>query len=81
VVRYEHQHTGLNLHTPTSVHYVEVGEIVRRRKNVMDEAFARTPSRFSNGRPVVLANPAVVAETGHAKDLLVAENREAIYTI
>ena len=89
---YEHRHTGLNLHTPASVHYGNVGEIVQRRREVMEQAYERTPSRFPKGRPVVQANPAVVGinlmyratpvavEIEQKEAFNVAENREVIYT-
>lgn len=89
---YEHRHTGLNLHTPASVHYGDVGEVVEKRKLVMDAAFARTPNRFPNGRPVVKANPAIVGinlmyrttpvqvEAGLSNESVVADSLEGIYT-
>lgn len=89
---YEHRHTGLNLHTPASVHHGNVEEVVQRRRKLMAEAYDRTPHRFPHGRPVVQSNPAVVGinlmyratpvavETEAEIDFQVAENREAIYT-
>jgi putative transposase len=89
---YDHRHTGLNLHTPASVHYGEVAAVVAARKKVMDEAFARTPGRFATGRPVVLANPPIVginlmyrstpvlAENGAVDEIPVADSPEEIYT-
>lgn len=89
---YEHRHTGLNLHTPASVHYGDVGAIVERRKAVMDAAFARNPNRFPNGRPAVKANPSLVGinlmyrttpiqtETALSGEPAVADSREGIYT-
>jgi len=89
---YEHRHTGLNLHTPASVHYGDVGEVVEHRKRVMEAAFARNPSRFPNGRPVVKANPSIVGinlmyrttpvqiGSGLSDEQVVADSREGIYT-
>lgn len=89
---YDHRHTGLNLHTPASVHYDDVLGIVEHRKAIMDAAFERTPYRFPNGRPTVKANPAVVGinlmyrmtpvlvESGQAEVSLVADSPEGIYT-
>ncbi len=57
---HEHRHTGLNLHTPASVHFEKVAAVVEHRQKIMDEAYAMNPYRFPRGRPVVLANPSVV---------------------
>jgi putative transposase len=89
---YEHRHTGLNLHTPASVHFGDIGEVVERRTRTMDAAYARTPGRFPNGRPVVKSNPPVVGinlmyraapvlvEGGQDWESEVADSREGIYT-
>jgi putative transposase len=89
---YEHRHTGLNLHTPASVHYGDIGEVVERRKQVMDAAFARNPNRFPNGRPVVKSNPSIVGinlmyrttpvqvEASLSGEAMIADSREGIYT-
>ncbi len=89
---YEHRHTGLNLHTPASVHYGDVGEVVAQRKRVMDAAFARNPNRFPNGRPIVKANPSIVGinlmyrtmpvqvEAGLSAEPVVVDSLEGIYT-
>lgn len=65
----DHMHTGLNLHTPASVHFGQVGEIVRSRQQVLDEAYAMNPTRFANGRPIVKSNPDVVGINLHLKSL------------
>lgn len=57
---FEHRHTGLNLHTPASVQFAQVPDIVRRRQEVMDLAFTTNPARFAKGRPLVRANPSIV---------------------
>jgi len=56
----EHMHGGLNLHTPSSVHFGRVEGIVIGRQKVLDSAYMENPARFPNGRPIVKANPAVV---------------------
>jgi putative transposase len=63
----EHRHTGLNLHTPASVHQGTVGEVVRKRQEVMDLAYQLNPERFSKGRPAVKYNPSVVGINLHLK--------------
>lgn len=63
----EHMHVGLNLHTPASVHFGHVAEVVRKRQAILDEAFATSPERFPKGRPVVKANPPVVGINLHLK--------------
>jgi len=89
---YEHRHTGLNLHTPASVYYGEVGTVVERRQMVMDEAYELNPQRFPKGRPAVMSNPSVVginlmyratpivAETGNTSGEVVVESLEGFYT-
>jgi putative transposase len=63
----EHMHVGLNLHTPASVHFGRVEQVVRQRQAVLDEVFAMHPERFPRGRPVVKMNPAVVGINLHLK--------------
>jgi putative transposase len=57
---YEHQHKGLNLHTPASVQFNSVEEVISKRQCLMDLAYANNPERFPKGRPLVKANPSVV---------------------
>lgn len=57
---HEHRHIGLNLHTPASVHFGRVTAVVEQRQKVMEAAYALHPCRFTKGKPIVLANPAVV---------------------
>ncbi len=56
----EHRHTGLNLHTPASVHFGTVADVVDQRQHLMDKAYELHPGRFSKGRPLVQANPPLV---------------------
>jgi len=63
----EHMHMGLNLHTPASVHFGQVAEVVRKRQGVLSEAYEKNPERFSKGRPIVKLNPEVVGINLHLK--------------
>jgi putative transposase len=63
----EHMHMGLNLHTPASVHFGQVAEIVRKRQGVLNEAYDKNPERFPKGRPIVKLNPEVVGINLHLK--------------
>lgn len=56
----EHRHKGLNLHTPASVQFGHVGQVVEKRQTVMDQAYAKNPERFPKGRPIVKSNPSIV---------------------
>lgn len=56
----EHYHSGLNLLTPTSVHYGTATMVQQQRQSVMLNAFAAHPKRFSKGVPVVKGAPAAV---------------------
>ena len=69
----EHMHIGLNLHTPASVHFGRVSEVVAVRQRVLDEAFARHPERFPGGKPTVKSNPEVVGINLHLKAVQVAQ--------
>lgn len=53
----EHRHKGLNLHTPATVHFGRVEEVVRKRQETMERAYMEYPERFSRGRPKVKSNP------------------------
>jgi hypothetical protein len=56
----QHYHSGLNLFTPSSVHYGESLEIHARRQSVLEQAFAIFPERFAKGKPVVRGIPSTV---------------------
>lgn len=70
----EHMHGGLNQHTPASVHFGRVDEVVAKRQAVLDAAYAENPKRFANGKPIVKKNPAIVGINLNLK----AENVSAI---
>lgn len=57
---HEHYHSGLNLLTPTSVHYGTATMVQQQRQTVMRDAFAAYPQRFSRGLPVVKGAPTAV---------------------
>ena len=56
----EHYHSGLNLLTPASVHYVEAPFVQHQRQLVMDAAYAAHPERFRRGAPVIKGAPTAV---------------------
>jgi putative transposase len=53
----QHYHSGLNLLTPAMVHYGEAEEIIHRRQQVLDLAYARHPERFVNKQPKLIGPP------------------------
>ena len=53
----DHYHSGLTLLTPAMVHYGQAAEVIRRRQQVLDLAYARTPERFVTKRPEVIGPP------------------------
>lgn len=55
-----HYHSGLNLLTPTSVHYGEAMRIQQARQRVMLTAYQAHPARFSRGIPSVKGAPIAV---------------------
>jgi len=69
----EHRHTGLNLHTPASVHFGTVEEVVKKRQITMDVAYTLHPERFAKGRPVVQMNPKTVGLNIHLKANILTE--------
>lgn len=56
----QHDHSGLNLMTPASVHFREADAIRQQRQSVMTAAFAARPERFIRGLPVVKGAPSAV---------------------
>lgn len=57
---YEHQHKGLNLHTPASVQFKRVEEVIAKRQGLMGVAYENHPERFPKERPLIKPNPSVV---------------------
>lgn len=53
-------HSGLNLLTPSSVHYGEAEVVQQQRQSVMLAAYETNPARFSGGVPVVKGAPEAV---------------------
>lgn len=56
----DHYHSGLNLLTPTSVHYGAAVVVQQQRQTVMRMAYAAHPERFAGGLPTVKGAPAAV---------------------
>lgn len=56
----EHYHSGLNLFTPSSVHYGAVLDLQAQRQAVLAQAFAAHPQRFPQGKPQVKGAPTAV---------------------
>lgn len=53
----EHYHSGMAHLTPASVHYGRADQILKDRDQVMCQAFAARPDRFSRGTPKPLCLP------------------------
>lgn len=53
----KHHHDGLALYTPEQVFKGQVEDILMRRQQALDDAFARNPERFVKGRPIALRPP------------------------
>jgi putative transposase len=49
---HEHHHSGIALLTPDMLHYGMASQIIEQRQNVLDQAYARNPERFTHARPV-----------------------------
>ncbi len=57
---HHHYHTGLNLLTPSSVHYGQADGIRRQRQAILAAAYAQHPQRFVRGEPLVKGAPEAV---------------------
>jgi len=55
-----HYHSGLNLLTPTCVHYGEAPAVQQQRQQVMIAAYQAHPQRFMRGIPLVKGTPDAV---------------------
>jgi len=56
----EHRHSGIGMLTPGSVHYGHAGEIVDRRRRVLEAAYREHPERFVRGLPTPPELPTAV---------------------
>jgi putative transposase len=56
----EHHHSGIALLTPEMLHYGMAGEVIARRQQVLDAAYARNPERFTHARPKHPPQPTAV---------------------
>lgn len=56
----QHYHSGLNLLTPSSVHFGHAPAVQQQRQTVMLAAYAAHPHRFVRGQPLVKGAPAAV---------------------
>lgn len=57
---HEHYHSGIGLLTPAMVHSGQAAEVLDRRGQTLDVAYAAHPERFVNRRPRPLALPEAV---------------------
>jgi putative transposase len=48
---HDHHHSGIALLTPDMLHYGMASQIIEQRQNVLDQAYARNPERFTHARP------------------------------
>jgi putative transposase len=56
----DHYHSGLNLMTPSSVHYGDADDVQKQRQSVMNAAFEAYPERFRAGTPSIKGAPTAV---------------------
>jgi putative transposase len=56
----QHHHDGIALYTPEQVYTGRVFELVQRRQQALDEAYARHPERFVKGPPRAALPPVAV---------------------
>ena len=48
---HDHHHSGIALLTPDMLHYGMASQVIEKRQNVLDQAYARTPERFVRAHP------------------------------
>jgi putative transposase len=53
----EHRHSGIELLTPSMVHYGQAGAVIERRQVVLDAAYQAHPQRFVRSAPKSLGVP------------------------
>lgn len=46
-----HKHSGIGLLTPLTVHCGEAGPVIKKRLDVLDQAYQKHPERFVKGKP------------------------------
>lgn len=56
----DHRHSGIAMLTPADVHHGRSGQVLNRRQEALDVAFAAHPERFVRGAPRAAALPAAV---------------------
>ncbi len=56
----EHRHSGIAMLTPEMLHYGEADQIIQRRSDALDAAFAAHPKRFKGRRPIPESPPKAV---------------------
>ena len=56
----EHHHSGIELYTPSDVHYGRVEQIQQDRQTALDAAYRQFPKRFGNKPPQAKLPPAAV---------------------
>lgn len=57
---YRHCHSGIAFLPPATVHYGRVDQVLRLRQQALDQAYARTPQRFTRRPPQVQRPPVEV---------------------
>ncbi len=55
-----HYHSGIGFFTPEDVHYGRTEEIIKKRQEVLNDAFAKHPERFKGKMPKPMALPEAV---------------------
>jgi len=57
---HEHYHSGINMLTPAQVHTGQADQVLRKRQQVLERAYASHPNRFVKGPPKAGSLPAEV---------------------
>lgn len=56
----EHHHSGIGLLTPEMLHYGRAEEVIRRRQDILSQAYERNPERFVRAHPKPPDKPTAV---------------------
>lgn len=57
---YQHCHSGIAFLAPATVHYGRADQVLQQRQQALDEAYAKTPHRFTKRPPQVQRPPVEV---------------------
>lgn len=70
----EHRHSGIGLHTPSSVHHGTAGAVRAKRASTLHAAYAANPARFRHRCPQPPRLPTVAWINQPSREALIQNN-------